>query len=274
MIPNNARALTDLERHVSFGAVWSVGGSVAAPSGTRYTTTFPPRRPKSEEQQDKHEGRLANALDIDRIQRVLVDNDGYSTFPRCRGKQKRRPSASKTAWTGTEWSNDTPPPVKLQTNERVLPNAPFKVLDAPGLRDDFYCSIMAYSPTCNTLAVGLGNLLYGWSEHTGVSLLNPGVKDGSWLTSVAFSSSQGQKSILAFGRSNGALSLLSLFDSMLPRFDAQHASPVACLSWRPVTTTRPSMNPFNPGVSVQAEDLLVGEEAGDVYYYSVEWPES
>lgn len=105
-----------------------------------------------------------------------------------------------------------------------------------------------------------------------MSLLNAGPKDGSWLTSVAFSSEEGGKSILVYGRSNGHVGLLSLFDSLLPRFEAQHPQPIACLSWRPVTTTRPSMNPFNPGVPVETEDLLVGEEAGDVYYYSVEWP--
>jgi hypothetical protein len=207
------------------------------------------------------------------MQRILVDSGGYSTFPRCKSKQKSN-LIPRTTWTGTVWFNETSMPSKHQTHERILPNAPFKVLDAPGLRDDFYCSIMAYSPSCNTLAVGLGNLLYGWSETTGVSLLNPGMKDGSWLTSVSFSSTEGNKSILAFGRSNGTLSLLSLFDSMLPRFEAQHPHPIACLSWRPVTTARPSVNPFNPGVPVQTEDLLVGEEAGDVFYYSIEWPES
>lgn len=150
------------------------------------------------------------------------------------------------------------------------------MLDAPGLRDDFYCSTMAYSSSCNTLAIGLGNLLYGWSESTGVTLLNAGIREAfpAWLTSVAFSSDAGGKSILAFGRSNGSLALLSLFDSLLPRFEAQHPHPVACLSWRPVPTIRPSINPHNPGVPVQTEDLIVGEEAGDVFYYVVEWPQT
>ena len=148
-----------------------------------------------------------------------------------------------------------------------------RVLDAPGLRDDFYCSVMAYDPNCNTLAVGLGSLLYGWSETSGVSLINAGVGDGSWLTSVAFSSEQGEKSILAFGRSNGRLSLMSLFEQLLPRFDTQQTVPVACLSWRPSPTRRASLNPLSGGASVQTEGLLVGDEQGDLYYYSVEWPD-
>ncbi|KAI1078611.1 WD40 repeat-like protein [Whalleya microplaca] len=263
--------LPGLERQVSNGTVWAVGGLAPGglaidggrgrlvSSGTNarlYTTSFSNTRTKSEEEQEKHEGRLALALKIDRVQRIL-DFDGYSTFPRC--KPKGRPSLrhAKTTWTGSEWSNDQHTPVtEAQKEERTIPNAPFKVLDAPGLRDDFYCSIMAYSRSRNTLAVGLGNLLYGWSESSGVTLLNAGIKDGSWLTSVAFSSDEGGKCILAFGRSNGALSLMSLFDSLLPRFEAQQPAPVTCLSWRPTVTTRPSVNPRNPGVPVKTEDLL------------------
>ncbi|KAI1371726.1 WD40 repeat-like protein [Hypoxylon crocopeplum] len=265
--------LHSLERQVSNGAIWSVGGLAPGgvddgrgrrvSSGTNarlYATSFSNTQPKSEEDQEKHEGRLALALKIDRVQRVL-DFDRYSTFPRCKPKDRSSLREAKTTWTGSEWCNDSHIP--RAQREKVLPNAPFKVLDAPGLRDNFYCSVMAYSRTCNTLAVGLGNLLYGWSESSGVTLLNAGLKDGSWLTSVAFSSDQGNKSILAFGRSSGLLSLVSLFDSLLPRFEAYHPAPIACLSWRPATTPRPSRNESNPGVTVKTEDLLVGDDMGD-----------
>ena len=149
-----------------------------------------------------------------------------------------------------------------------------RVLDAPNLRDDFYCSVLAYSVTCHTLAVGLGNLLYAWSEAQGVHLLNSGNSNGSHLTSLAFSSVQGRKCILAFGKSDGSLSLMSLYDSMIPRFEIPQPSAIACITWKPVTTMRPSKCPITPGIMVQTEDLLVGDEQGNVYYYSVEWPEA
>lgn len=148
------------------------------------------------------------------------------------------------------------------------------MLDAQGLRDDFYCSVLAYSPTCHTLAVALGNLLYAWSETDGMTLLNAGLSDGSWITSVSFSSAQGGKCILAYGRTNGTLALMSLYDSLVPRFEFAHQHAIACLSWRPVCTTRASSNPVNPGVPVRTEDLLVGDECGHVDYYIVEWPAS
>lgn len=73
------------------------------------------------------------------------------------------------------------------------------------------------------------------------------------------------------GRSDGSVVLKSMHDS-LPRFDVQQPYPIACLSWRPTYTMRPSKNPLNPGVSVQTEDLVVGDELGTIYYYVVEWP--
>lgn len=147
------------------------------------------------------------------------------------------------------------------------------VLDAPNLRDDFYCSVLAYCTTLHTLAVGLGSLLYAWSEMQGVHLLNNGSANGSWLTSLAFSSGPGGKCILAYGRSDGSLSLMSLYDSLIPRFEIQQAYPIACITWRSYPERRPSKCPLTPGPMVKTEDLLVGDEIGNIYYYSVEWPE-
>ena len=122
--------------------------------------------------------------------------------------------------------------------------------------------------------MGLGSLLYAWSDMQGVHLLNGGTSNGSWLTSLAFSSTQGGKCILSFGRSDGSLSLMSLYDSMLPRFEVQQPCPIACLAWRPHTTMRPSRCPLTPNVATRTEDLLVGDEIGTVYYYAVEWPDA
>jgi meiosis-specific APC/C activator protein AMA1 len=107
------------ERQVSHGTVWAVGG--VAPSGTAvddgrgrlvqsgtsarlFTTNFSIARPKMEEELEKHDGRLACALDINRVQRIL-DFDISSTFPQSRGKKSMRQSLQdlKTAWNGTEW---------------------------------------------------------------------------------------------------------------------------------------------------------------------------
>lgn len=48
---------------------------------------------------------------------------------------------------------------------RKIPRAPFKVLDAPALQDDFYLNLVDWSAQ-NVLAVGLGSCVYLWSACT------------------------------------------------------------------------------------------------------------
>ncbi|KAI8476609.1 MAG: activator and specificity factor for anaphase promoting complex [Monoraphidium minutum] len=48
---------------------------------------------------------------------------------------------------------------------RKIPRAPFKVLDAPALADDFYLNLVDWSAQ-NVLAVGLGACVYLWSAST------------------------------------------------------------------------------------------------------------
>jgi meiosis-specific APC/C activator protein AMA1 len=141
---------------------------------------------------------------------------------------------------------------------------------------------LAYSQTCETLAVGLRDQVYGWSEAVGVRLLDGSAGDDAHLTSLAFSSTQGRKAILAFGRSNRKLGLVGITDGpegvegrILPRFSIDQPAPVACLSWKPTCTIRSSEAPYNshPDLHVQTKDLLVGDDSGHVYYYSVEWPD-
>lgn len=210
----------------------------------------------------------------------------------------------RTYWTGCEWLNHSPSGFKRHIvktffyfsnispeplpapKPRTLPSAPFRyvtkeavninltlsrILDAPFLRDDFYCSTLAYSPVCQTLAVGLGNTLYTWSEESGVRAMHGHPSESIFLSSLAFSSVQGKKCILSGGRNDGSLVLQSTSD-ILPRFEVRQPFGVSCLNWRPTCTLRPTKNPFNPGVPVHTEDLLVGDDTGTIYYYIVEWP--
>lgn len=116
-------------------------------------------------------------------------------------------------------------------------------------------------------------MLYAWSEKEGVYLLHGGVPNNSWLTTMGFSSTPGKKSILAFGRSDGTLTLMSLLDPIIPRFEVRQPCPIACLTWKPTVTMRSSHCPASEGVMTKTEDLVVGDEVGNVYYYAVEWPE-
>ena len=144
------------------------------------------------------------------------------------------------------------------------------MLDAPGLRDDYYCTVLAYCHSARTLAVGLGNRVYLWSEAFGVRYPpdDPHARNSSYVTSLSFSSTEGGHSILAMGRNTGQISLWSIYDPENVRFQSQQPCAIACVAFRPVTSRRMSDH-FK--ITRPSEDLLVGDEVGNVYYYSVEW---
>jgi cell division cycle 20-like protein 1 (cofactor of APC complex) len=72
--------------------------------------------------------------------------------------------------------------------KRVIPRTPFRVLDAPGLPDDFYLNVIAWSSQ-NVMAVGLQSDLYLWNGATeNVTLLSSFVDpEGTRVCSVRFS---------------------------------------------------------------------------------------
>ena len=103
-----------------------------------------------------------------------------------------------------------------------------------------------------------------------LNTLSPGSSsDLQHVTSLSFSSVQGQQAILAVGRADGRIALWSPFDQE-PRFDATQPKPVSCVSFRPTIVKRPSLR--DRQLTVSTEELLVGDEIGHLYFYSVEWP--
>ncbi|KAL8947195.1 MAG: hypothetical protein Q9222_006494 [Ikaeria aurantiellina] len=289
-LPDQANPLPQI-RHASVGAVWNVGGGISIPtgpiegisdgrggligSGTNaplYTAKFLDKD-DSNDDQDTYENRLAMALDIDRTRRTL-------DFSRSRGRagsigmvrRRRTDTVLRSQWKYSQWTRDgdiSPSKKATKQDPKPVPTIPFRVLDAPQLRDDYYCSVLAYSYTSRTLAVGLSNKVYLWSEAFGVQYprMDDTARHNSYVTSLSFSSTGGGHSILAIGRNSGHISLWSLFDEGT-RFESQQPNAVACLSFKPVTTQRRSVK-F--GTTVSTEELLVGDELGCVYYYTIEW---
>lgn len=86
---------------VSNGRGGLLGSGTNAPL---YTTSFT-ARPKALEDKERHESRLAEALELDRVGRILEFRDPSSSPLRStveeRGTLTRKDY--KTAWLGTEW---------------------------------------------------------------------------------------------------------------------------------------------------------------------------
>ncbi|KAF2141366.1 uncharacterized protein K452DRAFT_229057 [Aplosporella prunicola CBS 121167] len=267
-------ALRHAARQVSNGAVWNVGGSAIVAdsvpgvpngrgsmlsSGTNaplYTSMFLTQSDATSEQV-AHENRLAFAMNIDPSNRVLGSFGDWSSPPRASvSGRHEKSSPTGPTWIDNEW-------VKDDTTT---------ILDAPALRDDYYCSLLAYSYTAKCLAVGLAGNVYLWSETQGVGTpesLN--IPYAAHVTSVSFSSTQGGQAILAIGRADGGVALWSVFEQE-PRFNSSQPSPVSCLSFSPNTAKRPSIR--DSSIMVNTEQLLIGDELGHIYFYSVEWPDA
>ncbi|WEW60842.1 hypothetical protein PRK78_006330 [Emydomyces testavorans] len=280
-------------RQLSAGAVWHVGGvspalggpSTGAPDGTRRrrgTRTMAPRysakfdrKETDAEQHRVHEERIALALDIDPASKIL----GF-TIPQTPPDTQSHPTSPTRArppltWKDNAWARDVDyPPVSPKSAakriEQSISTVPFRILDAPFLRNDFYSTILAYCHKVQVLAVGLSSRVYLWSEQYGVR--NPPLKTDSsenFVTSLSFSSQRGGRSILAVGRRYGQLYLWSTFDPDV-RFEETFPVGVACVSFNHTPTLKQSE--LLPWISVYIEHLVVGDDAGNIWYYTLEWP--
>ncbi|KAK3074404.1 hypothetical protein LTR53_003198 [Teratosphaeriaceae sp. CCFEE 6253] len=276
-------------RAVSDGAVWTVGGTqvtggvpstpngrggrvTSGTSASHHTADFM-RRNSANEDERTHGKRLALAMDID--QGTRMRDPGSPRSPMNSGAGSSPASFATRTWRDGIWEAGCPvsPSKSRPKKGKGIPTIPFRVLDAPALRDDYYCSLLAYSPTLDCLAVGLGSHVYLWSEQKNAT--NRQLPDSltapfaAHVTSISFSSVDGGSAILAVGRADGRITLWSPLDRD-PRFDSEQPAPISCVAFRPTTAKRPSIR--EPCVVAQTEELLVGDEAGNVYLYAVEWP--
>lgn len=303
-VRNSGRTATSVAgqpRAVSEGAIWTVGGALVTEgvastpngrggrvtSGTsapHYTADFLRKASRSEEEL-KHGKRLALAMDIEQGAKMLEHSSPASSCPStplsspggCCASSSTSPSSPpshRICRTGILERSSTPTPTRTRTKKvKPVPIIPFRVLDAPALRDDYYCSLLAYSPTLQCLAVGLGPHVYLWSETRTSTQKN--IPDSltaplaAHVTSISFSSAEGGSAILGIGRADGRITLWSPLDRE-PRFDSEQPSPVSCICFRPNTVRRASVR--DSCTTVVTEELLVGDEAGNVYIYAIEWP--
>ncbi|KAJ9501780.1 hypothetical protein H2202_002742 [Exophiala xenobiotica] len=249
----------------------ATGGRLASGSTAPLHTASFLDHATSGDQAIGHEHRLALALDIDQANRLLLQ-----TPPIGENTTKLSPAHSNFVWRDSSWTRDRhirslASKKEAQVHsEKAIPTVPFRVLDAPNLKDDYYCSVLAYSYTCHTLAVALTQKVYLWTEQYGVRYPPlPPTRPTNFVTDLAFSSESGGRAILAAARNSGTVTLWSLLESR-PRFEAPHSCAASCVSWKPTETYRPSIDGED---IIPCEDLLVGDDAGTIYYYSVEWPE-
>jgi cell division cycle 20-like protein 1 (cofactor of APC complex) len=112
--------------------------------------------------------------------------------------------------------------------KRRIPKAPFKVLDAPALQDDFYLNLVDWSSQ-NVLAVGLGSCVYLWSACTSkVTMLCDLAPEGDTITSVSWTL---RGAHIAVGTNKGEVQLWDAQRCKKVRTMDGHTARVGSLAW-------------------------------------------
>ncbi|KAG8852486.1 ubiquitin-protein transferase activating protein [Tulasnella sp. 330] len=171
-----------------------------------------------------HTARLAENLGIDVNQRILrFHQQGpqpTSDPTLALQRQLARPLYQRPG--GVATSNGA------TTNKtRVIPTSAQRVLDAPGLIDDFYLNLLAWS-CANHLAVALCDSTYIWNAESGTVDLLGNAPEGSYVSAVDFTT---DGTFLGVANGNGVVEVWDMETSTKLRSMAGHQAQVASLSW-------------------------------------------
>lgn len=117
---------------------------------------------------------------------------------------------------------------RRKTSVRVIPTLPERVLDAPGIIDDYYLNLLDWSAQ-NFVGVALGSSVYVWNASTGEST-KLFTLDGahSYVASIAFSAS-GQ--YMAIGTHDHLVRIYDLAAEKMVRSLRGHTARVCSLAW-------------------------------------------
>lgn len=120
-------------------------------------------------------------------------------------------------------------PAIASARAKKVPNAPERVLDAPGLIDDFYLNLLAWSST-NLLAIGLEDTVYVWNASTGSVGLLCEVPDKNMVTSLRWSD---DGSYISIGREDGLVEIWDIeTNAKLRTLNCEnHQTRVAAQAW-------------------------------------------
>ena len=120
-------------------------------------------------------------------------------------------------------------PAAASARAKKIPTAPERVLDAPGLADDFYLDLLAWSLT-NLLAIGLENAVYVWNASTGSVGLLCELNKNTMVTSLRWSD---DGSYISIGKDDGLIEIWDIqTNSKLRTLNCQgHLTRIASQCW-------------------------------------------
>lgn len=116
-------------------------------------------------------------------------------------------------------------PLLALARAKKIPTAPERVLDAPGMADDFYLNLLAWLRT-NFVAIGLGDAVYVWNASTGLVGLLCALQ-----SNVALLRWSDDGSYILVGRSDGNVEIWDIETNSKLRTLAYGGSRIAAHTW-------------------------------------------
>lgn len=113
---------------------------------------------------------------------------------------------------------------------RQIASAPYRVLDAPDMLDDYYLNLLSWS--CNNLlAVALSQTVYLWNASSGeiTELMNVSSDETNYISSVSWIQQGGNH--LAIGTAHNTVQLWDVSAGRQLRNLSGHAARVGALAW-------------------------------------------
>lgn len=140
--------------------------------------------------------------------------------------QPAAPQSSKPIDLRSQYNRPLKPAVNAQFRRKV-PTAPERVLDAPGLIDDYYLNLLDWSSN-NQVAIALERNVYIWNASSGtVSSLMESSAD-SYVSGIKWS---GDGAFLSIGFSDGDIEIWDVEEQTKTRSMNGHSARVGVMSW-------------------------------------------
>ncbi|XP_027875201.1 cell division cycle protein 20 homolog [Xiphophorus couchianus] len=142
---------------------------------------------------------------------------------------------------------------------RYISSTPDKILDAPGLRNDFYLNLLDWSSR-NVLAVALDNSVYLWDASQGdITLLVKMEREEDYICSLSWTK---EGSYLAVGTSDCKVQLWDVENQKRLRSMTSHTARVSSLSWNDYILSSGSRSGHIHHHDVRVADHLISTLAG------------
>ena len=194
------------------------------------------------ENQDEYNASIAGALGVKNSRILLYSKES--------AVDKKREFGRIYAGSDMENLAKQAVPVKRICKKKIVSHIPYRILDAPGLRNDFYANLVAWSAKSGQIAVGLLDEVFLWTEHEGAAQIAIPSNYGE-ITCLVFSCNN----VLSIGHRDGTIIFFDLAKKRIAGTYVHVESPVCFLSWFP-------NNPYQ---------ILVGDESGNVVQLELKW---